>query len=472
MKVLILGTSNSILANGWSYGLSDALKDHEIVNMSIGASPGIQFADKMRLDFSQYKYVFFDSIPNDEEYSNKAKGYTFNKKNERITFEILSTIASQTSLIILGFCNKWAFHEESDIYKSRKAIAQKIGCQFIDTRSLLKAFLHGNTVDSLYESHPAHPKREISYEIGKVIGEEILNCNLAFKNDCQNYSKNFITESATSFGDNIIKLENRWLSMEVLKADINTPIQVNSNYSCLGIYIETCNTHCILTYTDFHNSKHHVHLTYNQNRPEGKFVKVFVPFYEAPKIKNISLNDMTLEGAIYYPVMTHENNDIAHKLHLSSLIYWNDHQENEINNDISHNINHLFLSYTVAHRLLENTIPFKYYENKMGRIRTHHNSYILFDKITKRVWHDTPERITDTIAPVVLVKSNDTIISATSEEYGANIIDIFGERGVTIHMQHKHITFMKDGKYLSAGRRGKLTFSADVEKAWERFYVN
>lgn len=72
MRILILGTSNSILYPGWSFGLRQALPNATIENMSIGASPGIQFNTKLETTiFSEYDFVFFDSIPNDQTYHDE-----------------------------------------------------------------------------------------------------------------------------------------------------------------------------------------------------------------------------------------------------------------------------------------------------------------------------------------------------------------------------------------------------------------
>lgn len=72
-EILILGTSNSILRKGWVAGLRDALPEAKIENLSVGASPGIQFALNIGIDFSSYDVVLLDSIPNDEEYQENQQ---------------------------------------------------------------------------------------------------------------------------------------------------------------------------------------------------------------------------------------------------------------------------------------------------------------------------------------------------------------------------------------------------------------
>ena len=103
MRVLILGTSNSLLKRGWVYGLSEALADAEIHNLSVGMSSYVQFAARMRIDFSAYDYVFFDSIPNDEALAREIGTDEF---YYLLLKRILSTISAQSRLIIFGFCWK------------------------------------------------------------------------------------------------------------------------------------------------------------------------------------------------------------------------------------------------------------------------------------------------------------------------------------------------------------------------------
>ncbi|QFH49772.1 hypothetical protein [Leclercia adecarboxylata] len=468
MKVLILGTSNSILKDGWSFGLKAALKEHNVVSMSVGASPGIQFADKMSIDFSAYNYVFFDSIPNDEEYAYKAKGYGFNEKNEKVIYEIYSTIASQTNLIVLGFCNKWAFNEESSVYKSRKEIAKKIGCQFVDIKLLLKAFLHGNSVDSLYEKHQAHPKRELSYEIGMAIGNELLKYNHQFNHACNNYSSHFITQSANHLNNKTTTFKNSLLSMDVVDVDINTSLDINTQHSCLGVYINAYNTSCILNYNDSQGISHNVRLTYTQRNEEGKFMKIFVPFNEAPIINHLSINCLTPGTLDYHPVITREYKEILHKMQLSSLLYWED-CDISIQHNIEHNVNSLSLSQAVAHSLLEEQIPKNAIIKSIEGIRTHHDSYLILNKKTKKISHEGIKNIDNHSVLIILVKTGNSYTTAILEESSLSIVDVFDGAEISLNKDQNKITIKRNGMFLCAERNGTLTFSRNKAKEWEQF---
>lgn len=468
MKVLILGTSNSILNNGWSFGLRNALAGHDVISMCVGASPGIQFSDKMSLNFKNYDYVFFDSIPNDEEYARNAKGYAFNEKNEKIMEEIYSTISSQTNLVILGFCNRWAFLEESMVYKSRKNIAQAIGCQFVDIKTLLKVHLNEKSVNSLYESHQAHPKRELSYEIGVVIGNEILNHFNQFNHDCHDYSANFTVQTAHQFSENVIRLENSLLSMDVVEVHDDASLEIDSTQSCLGVYINAYATNCILSYADDYSLQNDVRLTYNQNHEDGKFLKVFVPFHSAPKITKLSLINKAGGPNIYHPVMTHDHKELSHRMQLSSVLYWDGDVASETHN-ATHKINSLSLSHTIAHKLLEKKTQSKIKNKSISGIKTHHNSYILFDRNKNHAIHGSMSIVSDSVVPVVLVRLGDSYATAIAYKHGLEVIDIFEGSNISLLTEQDKITFSKDGKFLCAEKYGALTFSRSKAMEWECF---
>jgi hypothetical protein len=157
LNILILGTSNSIMREGWVAGLRAALPDSFISNRSIGASPGTQFSAAMAYDFASFDFVFLDSVPNDEQRFNGSDEVDY---LNRICFEIASTIAAQTNLIILAFCLDRFLSKPTEIFSARRNIASAVNAQFVDVRQLVisrgPALLNGLP---LYEQE-AHPHRQ------------------------------------------------------------------------------------------------------------------------------------------------------------------------------------------------------------------------------------------------------------------------------------------------------------------------
>lgn len=129
-KVLLLGTSNTILRGGWVSGFTEASHpDTQITNGSVGGSPSTQFAVWCERDMSGYDYVIFDAIVNDENMVKKYLGDFDHYAN--LLHQILSTIASQTRLVVLGFCNERFAKNRSQIYRLHRDLASKVGGEFV-----------------------------------------------------------------------------------------------------------------------------------------------------------------------------------------------------------------------------------------------------------------------------------------------------------------------------------------------------
>jgi hypothetical protein len=125
----------------------------------------------MQEDFRKFDLVFFDSKPNDEKLSSHIGTEQY---LTRVIYEICSTIASQTRLIILGFCLDRFLEAESQVYSSRQIIGQICGAQFVSMRELVLQFgpnfiEHG---ESLYEDE-AHPQQRIARAAGYCIGKSL-----------------------------------------------------------------------------------------------------------------------------------------------------------------------------------------------------------------------------------------------------------------------------------------------------------
>lgn len=176
-KILILGTSNSLISGGWIDGLKASNNSFEIYNKSIGASPGIQFAAHIDTDFSVYDYVFFDSVPNDEQYQYESSGYSDLEFSTSVLRDLFSAVAAETRLIVLGICNKNYFDEESQVYSVRRALAGFCNSEFIDVRSILHIcenfFVRRSGVRELYDVHPSHPLPQHMKLVGYLIGKEL-----------------------------------------------------------------------------------------------------------------------------------------------------------------------------------------------------------------------------------------------------------------------------------------------------------
>ncbi|WP_188612950.1 hypothetical protein [Chelatococcus reniformis] len=250
MRVLVLGTSNSLLRNGWVSGLREALPAAQIDNRSVGASPGVQFSCAMQVDFSTYDVVFLDSVVNDEN-SQKFIGPV--EYINRVMYEIASTISSKTRLIILAFCKAVNLNtvSPSEVHITRETIARASGAQFVDIRSLVLKYgrsIHGD--GDLYE-HMGHPQSGIQKEFGRAIGECMNSVEYPMgTSNTPCFAHNFkvyTTDWLSQFGPITSKATSRFRA-EFLNLRPGESIEFEEPGNCLGFYIDAKNTRSILRF--------------------------------------------------------------------------------------------------------------------------------------------------------------------------------------------------------------------------------
>ena len=134
MRVLVFGTSNSLLGGGWVSGLSEALGGGLVDNLSVGMCPSTRFAAHSDIDIERYDVVFFDSVPNDDVLLN-------NTLDEAILDDLLGQIFHEISrrapLIVMGFCFKDSLNAPSAAFQRHRRLCAAAGGHFIDVRDLV-----------------------------------------------------------------------------------------------------------------------------------------------------------------------------------------------------------------------------------------------------------------------------------------------------------------------------------------------
>lgn len=245
MRILILGTSNSLLKKGWVYGLKETLPNAEIHNFSVGMSSYAQFAARMRTDFSAYDYVFFDSIPNDEALAREIGTDEF---YYCLLKRILSTISAQSRLIVVGFCWKQHVIENTPQYLVHKRIAQELGVPFMEIPKVLihLAGLHAVEVGDLYEGHDAHPHSSIACSIGQAVAQCLLSSGFQeWQPRGQNFAAEFSTIRATPESDwpAIVQRKNSIMDDHYFLIDENQALSFPRGLF-VGGYVDMASTYC------------------------------------------------------------------------------------------------------------------------------------------------------------------------------------------------------------------------------------
>ena len=280
-RILILGTSNSLITGGWVDGLKASNESFQIHNKSIGASPGIQFAAHIDTDFSVYDYVFFDSVPNDEQYQYESSGYSELEFIVEVLRDIFSVIASHTRLIVLGVCNKNYFDVESKVYSARRALAGFCNSEFIDVRKILRScdsfFVARSGVRDLYDAHPSHPLPQHMKLIGYLIGKE-LNDSVKGAIRPSIKTPGYSTWIAADNNDqtfSVIEKENSFLQEKFGLIYDGVQLNFPEEKLCLGFYINFHGTDAsVRVENSFAGKVRSISLF---NKTSDKLLKLFVP---------------------------------------------------------------------------------------------------------------------------------------------------------------------------------------------------
>lgn len=306
MKVLILGTSNSLRKDSWVDGMKKSIPGIEIDNRSIGGSPGIQFAALIHLDFKQYDCVFFDSVPNDEEYEYKRCNYNDLNYLNSVLYELLATISSQSKLFVLGIPLVDSLGKSTKVMRSRQYLAKVVGAQFLDVENFLYLMCSYLDVDvSLSYENLQHPMPFLLFEFGFILGRLLVGDNIKVCDGGKlNFSSKYLVRSADFIeGGERVEVNNSILNAVFYGQKESSILFADelSSYRCLGFYANFHRCAGYLRVTSVEGVETYLNMNYKAAIRE-KVLKVFVPIPNGIKIKRIDVIQFC-EGVVHSPLM-------------------------------------------------------------------------------------------------------------------------------------------------------------------------
>lgn len=267
MKILILGTSNSILKGGWARKFVDEAPPEWVINnKSVGASPLTQFAGWMCEDLSSYDCVLVDAIPNDENLMQFVGDTPFFYELQN---QILSTIAAQTHLITLGFCNRTYRDNRSDVFKSYQAAMKRLGGTFLDVVEYALGFPEPVFLDGPH----IHP--DIAFKYGQELVDLLPNLILRASPDAQNYQANFAELAVSDLSDaDVVSKKNSLLEDDYVRLDVGAGIDLPKQGRVIGFSIDASMSYADICFVG-PNGNRRIALRYNM--AENGFLAKFVP---------------------------------------------------------------------------------------------------------------------------------------------------------------------------------------------------
>lgn len=299
MKVLVVGTSNSVLRGGWVDGLKETVSG-KVINRSVGASCSaflLYELCSLSSRMEEYDIVIIDSMVNDEYFLNKG----FLQEKYLLDYvQQIYTILAEKIVIYLSFSSQQFFNCQSRAELIHRAQAFSTGAYFISVKQILHNFLNDNKSikQSLIYEDPGHVHRAIAKEIGRGIGK-IINSTILSKTANLTASSRFSIYIPGERGCRLV-IEETKIRIELLFEYLDKSLIRLPKYKIIhGLFVNAKKTNCCVEFYPDKNS-YNIAKGYFGNY-DGKmqmkflhFKRPFLPFRNYLKVfKNVENNKIS-----------------------------------------------------------------------------------------------------------------------------------------------------------------------------------
>ncbi|WP_299211042.1 hypothetical protein [uncultured Tateyamaria sp.] len=249
-------------------GFRDAAPaDWQIDNMSVGASPVSQFGARLSQDLSSYDHILVDAIPNDENLLSFVGAEPF---YDALLDEILTTLAAQSNLVILGFCNRAHAQNRSAVYEKYEVAARRLNGVFVSVIDYALA----NYPEPVFLDGP-----HILPEIARSFGADLVSKLASFGQDVSvngafgttNFAEIALSEFA--LGEQVTK-KNSLLSDTFSRLHAGTKVMLQEPANVIGFNIDATMSYCDIRFVG-PDGQRRIGLRYNM--AENGFLAKFVP---------------------------------------------------------------------------------------------------------------------------------------------------------------------------------------------------
>lgn len=170
MRVVVIGTSNAILKDGYFYGLSDHPSVTTAANFSIGASTSVSLPMWMkRADFSDFDFIVLDFALNEEAWARA--GATTPEQIENCVLGFLGSLGARGPMPVIAILPSLTVHGDAmpirDLYRR---LAKDFGFPLFDGYEFLQTSGHRLAIEPDGAFMDAdHMLRHVGYAFGQRI---------------------------------------------------------------------------------------------------------------------------------------------------------------------------------------------------------------------------------------------------------------------------------------------------------------
>ncbi|CAM0555231.1 hypothetical protein EHLJMEHL_04821 [Vreelandella titanicae] len=240
-RFLILGESNSVMRGGWVQGFTDRCNNAVIVNRSIGSTGLLNVIHQiveLKKDIGQFDVILLDHLVSDLKFYYDDQEIYF--KYLEVLYSVL--LSSGIKVVELAY-SRYDLNGagEKFLYKIIDFIkARKI--EVYDVRDKLLKIKERDSFESLSSLYrdSAHPKPQVSYEIGCELASSLSSLEKVFVDrnklvfPFEVMDVEFISANSNMSVKNRKLVKNSLVNYQLVGVSVDAPLEINIPQSLKG----------------------------------------------------------------------------------------------------------------------------------------------------------------------------------------------------------------------------------------------
>ncbi|GEM_PF-6507400 len=166
MKILVIGTSNTLVRGGWYDGFTEELRSsHDVQRIALGGAPFSQFLSLLNdIEKADAHHIVVECAANDESYAAQVGSEIF---FDRLYYMFLSSLRSLAAVTVLRIPPQVTVETGSPVARRQIEICRQLDCLFYDAADEILE-LGRESGSPFRDKH--HPQTVIARAIGQSFG--------------------------------------------------------------------------------------------------------------------------------------------------------------------------------------------------------------------------------------------------------------------------------------------------------------
>lgn len=283
MKILVVGTSNTLVKGGWYDGLLDVVAgSHEVQRIALGGAPFSQFLSLLgEIESKAPDHVIVECAANDESYAMHVGSDIF---FDRLYFMFLSSLRSFAAVTVFRIPPQGTVETGCAVARRQAGICRQLDCEFYDSAAEILDLGKATGVP-FRDKH--HPQTEIARHIGQTFGDWLKGSLQAGRpsKGCQNFSTCANEFSIERSDFQTARIETALVSEDFAILKPGTTIRLPRNEFILGFFVNAGETRGVLR-LDNSVQKRDIFCYFME--PSNKNVKRYVPVSNGLHVRRLS----------------------------------------------------------------------------------------------------------------------------------------------------------------------------------------